>query len=339
LETPLYRESESPNNSYQIQPDNKDESVNPINHGNYERNQVPIFSTEIPVVSPQIISEELVNKLETPFYQEPESPNNSYQIQPDNKDESVNPINHGNYERNQVSIFSTEIPVVSPQIISEELVNKLETPLYRESESPNNSYQIQPDNKDESVNPINYGNYERNQVSIFSTENPLVSSQIISENTLLKKTANSLQKPFPTIEIKQQNFDPSSPLIPIVTTQIVRDRNNFKQNNQNITSLPLVSIIPHTNSHINSQSLPLSLVKSSTPATHINPQTNLSNTNSSSPKIITNPVLTTKQTSIATAAKPTNQNSNIEIETIASKVERKIMRRLVIESERRGRIR
>lgn len=316
-------------------------------------NKTSTFSTEIPIVLPQILYGKLLNTSAIPLSLDTQSSSNNQIEQKNNQIESINLANNSfsdGTSHNQPDISSPNIPVVSSQIINEQLLNTSEPLFSHEVISSRDNQNYQPSNQN--IKPLNLiknnAINQNKQTDTSSTDIPIVPPQIISQNTLLQESLTTSQKRLPRIQIQQQIQQQSFPApssstpivnpsntVAIVTTQIVRDRDSSKENRQNINSLPIVSTLPHPNSQL----LPLSLVKVSTPSTHINPQTNLPNTNSSpSSKIITNSELT-KQTSNFTTTNPTNQSSNIDIDTIATQVERKIMRRLVIESERRGKIR
>jgi hypothetical protein len=252
---------------------------------------------------------------------------------------------------NQTSISSSEIPIVSPQITSEAFTNISEVPLQAKynSSSPNYQAQSGSENTQPLINhSVNNNISDRNQqTDVSSSKIPIVSPQLISNNSSFTEILNISEQSLPTIQLKQQNFSQPSPSISIVhplntvpiTAQPLQNRKNLINNHQNITPLPLVPTIPSANSTLISQPLPLSLTKSPVLSNHTNNQTHSSNPNPfPSPKIITNSELT-KQTSISTTTNHTNQNSNLDIDTIATQVERKIMRRIVIESERRGKIR
>ncbi|NES73544.1 MAG: hypothetical protein F6K24_54310 [Okeania sp. SIO2D1] len=118
----------------------------------------------------------------------------------------------------------------------------------------------------------------------------------------------------------------------------------IKTSNSNQKKYPLTTpITSPINSKLKSQPLPLYLGKNRPLSNSISQQPNLSNQNptgantnfSSSPKIYANPSPPT-ETSVSTMAN--KSNSKIDVDAIANKVERKLMRRLVIESERRGKI-
>ena len=296
-------------------------------------------TADIPVVSPQPISEELVNSSSMPLQAKFIEPQNSSAT-------GVEP-------NVQTSIFSSDIPVVSPQLISEKFVNSSSMPLAEElttrSELPLPIIQAKKQNSDLSssslpmVNPLNaFGSLKQPQKDInYSTKR------------------NSI-KP---INLKSQS---SFNNLPIVTTQPLISQVNFTEkkipmsrdspNSQNTSFHISKSEIPPINRHqmiyplitpitspMNSQlqSQPLPLATNTSNSNTIGQEHNNSkqtgiktNTNSfSSPRILANPAPKT-ETYVSPMAN--GLNSKIDVDAIANKVERKIMRRLVIESERRG---
>ena len=296
-------------------------------------------AADIPVVSPQPISEELVNSSSMPLQARFIEPQNSSAT-------GVEP-------NVQTSIFSSDIPVVSPQLISEKFVNSSSMPLAEElttrSELPLPIIQAKKQNSDLSssslpmVNPLNaFGSLKQPQKDInYSTKR------------------NSI-KP---INLKSQS---SFNNLPIVTTQPLISQVNFTEkkipmsrdspNSQNTSFHISKSEIPPINRHqmiyplitpitspMNSQlqSQPLPLATNTSNSNTIGQEHNNSkqtgiktNTNSfSSPRILANPAPKT-ETYVSPMAN--GLNSKIDVDAIANKVERKIMRRLVIESERRG---
>ncbi|GGA02117.1 hypothetical protein CYANOKiyG1_14090 [Okeania sp. KiyG1] len=379
-----------------------------------EINQTSISPSEISVVSPQPISEELANTSEMPLQGKFIDSSTTSQLNPNisstSSQEETKIIN-------QTSISPSEKPIVSPQPISEELANISEMPLQGKFIDSSTTSQLNPNisstSSQEETKIIN-------QTSISPSEKPIVSPQPISEelaNTsempLRQEFTSISEQPLPIIKAKQQNsfLSPSSlpvvdPLNTLVPLKILQQNNNYstqinsiKQNNleSQISSnkLPIVNakpliyevnlteeerslakdapnyqnqslnisnsqiqlsnsnqnIYPLTtpitspiNSKLKSQPLPLYVGKNKQLSNSISQQPNLSNQNqigantnsSSSPKIYANPSFPT-ETSVSTMAN--QSNSKIDIDAIANKVERKLMRRLVIESERRGKSR
>ena len=296
-------------------------------------------AADIPVVSPQPISEELVNSSSMPLQAKFIEPQNSSAT-------GVEP-------NVQTSIFSSDIPVVSPQLISEKFVNSSSMPLAEElttrSELPLPIIQAKKQNSDLSssslpmVNPLNaFGSLKQPQKDInYSTK----------------------RKSIKPINLKSQS---SFNNLPIVTTQPLISQVNFTEkkipmsrdspNSQNTSFHISKSEIPPSNRHqmiyplitpitspMNSQlqSQPLPLATNTSNSNTIGQEHNNSkqtgiktNTNSfSSPRILANPAPKT-ETYVSPMAN--GLNSKIDVDAIANKVERKIMRRLVIESERRG---
>ena len=294
---------------------------------------------DIPVVSPQPISEELVNSSSMPLQAKFIEPQNSSAT-------GVEP-------NVQTSIFSSDIPVVSPQLISEKFVNSSSMPLAEElttrSELPLPIIQAKKQNSDLSssslpmVNPLNaFGSLKQPQKDInYSTK----------------------RKSIKPINLKSQS---SFNNLPIVTTQPLISQVNFTEkkipmsrdspNSQNTSFHISKSEIPPSNRHqmiyplitpitspMNSQlqSQPLPLATNTSNSNTIGQEHNNSkqtgiktNTNSfSSPRLLANPAPKT-ETYVSPMAN--GLNSKIDVDAIANKVERKIMRRLVIESERRG---
>ena len=296
-------------------------------------------AADIPVVSPQPISEELVNSSSMPLQ--------ARFIEPQNSSAT------GIEPNVQTSIFSSDIPVVSPQLISEKFVNSSSMPLAEElttrSELPLPIIQAKKQNSDLSssslpmVNPLNaFGSLKQPQKDInYSTK----------------------RKSIKPINLKSQS---SFNNLPIVTTQPLISQVNFTEkkipmsrdspNSQNTSFHISKSEIPPSNRHqmiyplitpitspMNSQlqSQPLPLATNTSNSNTIGQEHNNSkqtgiktNTNSfSSPRLLANPAPKT-ETYVSPMAN--GLNSKIDVDAIANKVERKIMRRLVIESERRG---
>ncbi|MEM1167728.1 MAG: hypothetical protein AAGJ08_01200 [Cyanobacteria bacterium P01_H01_bin.35] len=318
-------------------------------------NQRSISSSEIPLVSPRPISEELAKTSEMPLQGKFIDSSNSSELNPNISSTSSQ---QETKIINQTSISPSEIPAVSPQPISEKLANTSEMPLRQEftsiSEQPLPIIKAKQQNS--SLSP-----------SSLTLVNPL--------NTLVPikqpQQDNNYSTKINTIKQKNLESQISSNKLPIVTTQPLTSQVNFAENeksfardelnyqnqsfnisnsqtkpnntNQNIYPLttPVTSPI---NSKFKSQPLPLYNSKNTQLSNSINQQPNISNQNpigantnsSSSPKIYANPSPPT-ETSVSTMAN--QSNSKIDIDAIANKVERKLMRRLVIESERRGKSR
>ena len=357
-------------------------------------------AADIPVVSPQPISEELVNSSSMPLQAKFIEPQNSSAtgIDPNVQIESSSRVEG---EKILNSTTAADIPVVSAQPISEELVNSSSMPLQAKFIEPQNSSAT-------GVEP-------NVQTSIFSSDIPVVSPQLISEKfvnsssmPLAEELTTRSELPLPIIPAKKQNSDLSSsslpmvnPLnafgslkqpqkdinystkrksikpinlksqssfnnLPIVTTQPLISQVNFTEkkipmlrdspNSQNTSFHISKSEIPPSNRHqmiyplitpitspMNSQlqSQPLPLATNTSNSNTIGQEHNNSkqtgiktNTNSfSSPRILAN---LAPKTETYVSPMANGLNSKIDVDAIANKVERKIMRRLVIESERRG---
>ncbi|WP_426589792.1 hypothetical protein [Dapis sp. BLCC M229] len=378
-----------------------------------ETNQTSISPSEISVVSPQPISEELANTSEMPLeakFIDSSTPQFNQNTSSASSQEETKIIN-------QTAISPSERLRVSSQI-SEDLSNHTSSmPLeakFIDSSTPQFNQNTSSASSQEETKIIN-------QTAISPSERLRVSSQPIAEDLsnhtssmpLGQEFTSISEKPLPIIKAKQQNSSLSlSPLsivnplntlvplkqlqqdnnhstkinsikqknlepeissnkFPIVMTQPLTYKVNFAKNetlfarnepndqnqsfnisnsqtkssNSNQKNYPLTTpLISPVRSKLKSQPLPLYVAKKMPLSNSINQQANLSNQNiigentsfSSSQKIYANPSLPT-QTSVSTME---NQaNSKIDIDAIANKVERKLMRRLVIESERRGKIR
>ena len=142
---------------------------------------------------------------------------------------------------------------------------------------------------------------------------------------------------------KQENLGTEIYLtnLPIVTAQPVREIsfNRNYSNYQNNHHLPVVTITPSINTPEKNQPLALTKNYSSSPITSTQP--NLSNNISSSlPKVLPLPSPPAETIVSPLANQSNSQNlKKIDVDTIVNQVERKLMRRLVIESERRGKTR
>ncbi|NET46334.1 hypothetical protein [Okeania sp. SIO2B3] len=318
-------------------------------------NQTSTSPSEIPLVSPQPISEELAKSSEMPLQGKFIDSSNISEL---NSNISSSSSQQETERINQTSISSSEIPVVSPQPISEELAKISEMPLRQEFTSI-------------SEQPLPIIKAKQQNSSLSPSSLPLVNPL----NTLvpLKQPQQDDNYSTQINSIKQKNLESqiSSQKLPIVTTQPLTSQVNFaekeisfardelnyqnqsfnisnsqtKPNNTNQNIYPLTTpVISPINSKLKSQPLPLYNSKNTQLSNSINQQPNISNqnsiganTNSSSfPKIYANPSPPT-ETSVSTMAN--KSNSKIDIDAIANKVERKLMRRLVIESERRGKSR
>ena len=334
-------------------------NLNPPSLSNKDEISTINSSSEIPLVSSQTISEGLTDKeqmvlpdklrdseiaIVNPSPLNPNSPSLS------NKDETNT--------TNSTSTSPSEIPLVSPQPISEELVQ-------------NEALSLVPEIKTISEQPASISP-ARQKSSLSSSSIPVVNplnnlvipTQKQQDNDYLDKSGS----------IKNKNLEVQiySPKVPIVTVKsldssvnltdesisfssktanyqnqfpnIDKSQINRSNSDQNIGRLPIVPVTSQINSKLKSQSLPLLLAKNTPLPNNINQKANLSNQNpmlsnansASSTKIISHSSFPT-DSSVTSMAN--QSNSNIDLDTIASQVERKLMRRLVIESERRGKIR
>ena len=325
-----------------------------------EINQTSTSDSEIPIVSPQSISEELAKTSEMPLpakFIDSITPSanpsqlNANTPSPSSQDEMTT--------INQTSTSDSEIPIVSPQSISEELPEGGEMPLFQEftntSQQPLAIIQTKPQNSSRSpsslpvVNPVtslaspkqtqpdNYSSEKSSSIKyknlvtpISSTNLPVVTAQPLNAQINLTQEEISFAINLPNYQ--NQSLHISNPRI------------NQNNNNQSISSLPIVPITYPNNFTSKPQFLPLYVANNSPSTNSINHQPNLlqqnptlSNTNSSSsPRIFASPSSPT-ETSVSTMAN--QSNSKINVDAIANQVERKLMRRLVIESERRGKMR
>ena len=296
-------------------------------------------AADIPVISPQPISEELVNSSSMPLQARFIEPQNSSAT-------GVEP-------NVQTSIFSSDIPVVSPQLISEKFVNSSSMPLAEElttrSELPLPIIQAKKQNSDLSssslpmVNPLNaFGSLKQPQKDInYSTKRnsikPINLKSQSSFNNLPIVTTQPLisQVNFTEKKIPMSRDSPNSQ-----NTSFHISKSEIPPSNRHQMIYPLITpITSPMNSQLQSQPLPLATNTSSSNTIgqeHNNSKQTGIKTNSnsfSSPRILANPAPKT-ETYVSPMAN--GLNSKIDVDAIANKVERKIMRRLVIESERRG---
>ncbi len=308
-----------------------------------------VFSSEIPVVSPQHITEQL--------------PHIGEMTLGDLTDSQIFPPNNAEFNLNHpsqpiidtTSVFSPKIPVVSPQSITEQLPRTAEMPSSQEFTSlpdtklPLIQAKLQNYSRPQVSLPIvnnlnNLADQQQTQTdNLSSTKHENLISQI-SSKTLPIVTAQPIN---PQVNLTKQeiSFALNSPAsqnkpVPTLDTQpvaISTPQINHKQNTFPLP-LPLVSVSSASNLSLKAQSLPLPGAKntpsskSNSQQSHLSNRNSISNTDSSSPPItFANPV-----SPIETSVSPIATQSNIDVDAIASQVERKLMRRLVIESERRG---
>ncbi|MBE8986493.1 hypothetical protein [Nostoc sp. LEGE 12450] len=298
-----------------------------------------IFSSEIPVVSPQPIAEQLPKTAEMTLADLIGS-----QASLPNSAESN--LNHPSQAiLDNTSIFSSEISVVSPQPIAEQSPDTREIPSSQEFTSfPDTTLPII---------QAKLQNYSRPQPSlpIVNNLNNLADQQMQADNyagnlSLIKRESQQLpivtaqplnpQANLPQQEIsfainslssqnQSEKFLNTQP-ITVSTSQI-----NQTNHKQNISSLPLVSVTSTSNPSLKAQSLPLPGAKTTPSSRSNSQQSNLSNRN-----LISNIDSSSPPITFASPVSPIANQSNIDVDAIASQVERKLMRRLVIESERRG---
>ncbi|MFW9259440.1 hypothetical protein [Nostoc sp. CALU 546] len=317
-------------------------------------NKTSISSSEVPVVSPQTIGEQLPKIAEMALV----DLTNSQTSLPNSAESNLNHPSQLNVDT--TSISSPKIPIVSPQSIAEklpqtaEMLSSQEFPNLPDVTLPIIQAKLQIDSRSQPSLPIvnelnnladqqetqadNYGDNissvkHENLISQSSSKQlPIVTAQPLTTQVNLKKQKISFAINSPTFQNK-----PATTLnkqsVTISTSQI-----NQSNHKQNISPLPIVSVTSPSNSSLKTESLPLPIAKA-TPSSKSNSQqsnlpnrNSISNTDSSSPpRSFASPVSPTE-----TSVSPIATQSNIDVDAIASQVERKLMRRLVIESERRG---
>ncbi|MFB2772421.1 hypothetical protein ACE1AT_24525 [Pelatocladus sp. BLCC-F211] len=322
--------------------------------------QHSISSSEIPVVTPQAISDELTKTSEMPLQAKFTDSQTSSSL---NTNIPSTPILDA--EINTTSISSSESSIVFPQVISEELVKTSEMPFAQEyvniSQQPLPIIQAKLPNS--SISPLSLpvvhnlhtlDSSKQTQINNYSQNLELIKQQILESNfvstSLPIVTAQSPNYPAnlsnerisSAIALPIYQNQPTS-IINKLSSDTYNPEINQNHHNQNISPLTHIYVTSPINPPLQSQSLPLPLVKTTPSSRSISQQPNLSNQNpkvsttdylSSPPKIFSSP-LSTPETSIS----PIATQSNIDVDSIANQVERKLMRRLVIESERRGKIR
>ena len=319
-------------------------------------------SSEIPVISSQPTSEQLTENGEMPLQSNTKNENTSIpiiQLKSDNSQSStIKSVNNITVSGNktdlsnsslsdnitpslglenkikETSTSSSEIPIISSQPTSEQLTENREMPLLQEFISTSQE-QL----------PI---------VQIKQEKSDLLSSHLPVTNPLNTSTS-SKQNQQEKKHSKKENLvtDTSLNNLPIVTTQPSTDNSTYKNNstkkeisinrkssNSQNNHLPVVPITSSIKTPEQNQSLPLTK-NTSLPQIITNSQPNLSNNSSSPPKVLTNPSSPTETiiSPLANQSNSTNSKTDIDVDTIVNQVERKLMRRLVIESERRGKTR
>ena len=297
-------------------------------------NQTSSSSSEIPIISPQPISEEISQTTAMPLQAKlSDRETSSANPSPLNLDTPSPQQEIKNL--NQTSSSSSENLVVSPQPIFQKLPKNEELSLRREkklrsiSEQPLLIIQAKQKNNDYSEN-ISSIKSSQKLAQISATNFPIVNAQSLTSKVNFTENKIFLAKKIPNYQDDYLK----------ISTNI--SQGEIKKNNpkKNINSLPLVSVKSPSNSTLKSQSSNLILAKN-TSSNSITNQDDLLNQNKktsnvdaySSPRIVSNSSLPT-ETTVSTMTNKTN--SKIDIERIASQIERKLMRRLVIENERRG---
>ncbi|MDJ0800364.1 MAG: hypothetical protein QNJ51_26745 [Calothrix sp. MO_167.B12] len=169
---------------------------------------------------------------------------------------------------NQTSISPSQIPVVSSQAISEQITETGEIPLQSNIKNENNSVpliQRKLDNSQsstiqsvdniknsENITPVlglESQNNQINQTSVSSSQIPVVSSQVISEQLretgempLLQDFISSSQQ-LPIVQIKQQNSNLSSSHLPVAShLPVTNPLNTFTQQRVRTKKLSLKPI-------------------------------------------------------------------------------------------------
>ncbi len=304
-----------------------------------------ISSSEIPVVSPQFIVEDLPKTSQMPL------PANLTNSQISISESNLNPSSQPILEVSQTIDKNYGLKTYTPH------------PLRASARRTLSSTGGTPAQK--------YHPLRENHVS--SSEIPVISPQPITEDLpqtkeilSLQEFANISDESLPIIQAKLQNYSPSQSFLPIAddlntsvsskqTSQddYVENENfssqlyaikspNYQNQSEttrnkqtvNISPLPLISVTSSTNPSLKPYSLPLPLAKTTSSSRSISQQPNLnrnsgSNTDSSTPR-----TLSPTETSVSPIK--TQSKVEIDVDSIASQVERKLMRKLVIESERRG---
>ena len=324
---------------------------------NREENFQPIVSQNKPSVP--LIQRKVDSSQALPVQTETIAFQNSTDLSNSNFSDGANPSLPLETQINQTFDSSSEIPVVSPQFTSKELPENWEMPLLQEftknSQQPLPIIQTKQQNSSRSpsslpvVNPLNTSaspkqtqpdNYSSSKSSSIKYEN-LVTP--IPSTNLPIVTVQPLNAQVNLTE-EEISFAINSPNYQNQSLHISNPQINQNNNNKSTSYLPIVPVTSPNNSTSKPQSLPLFVANNSPSANSINHQPNLSqqnptvsNTNSSSsPRIFASPSSPT-ETYVSTIAK--QSNLNVDVDTIANQVERKLMRRLVIESERRGKTR
>ena len=328
-----------PNSSFLEETPSTSEQISVINQNSDS-------TTELPLVSPSTISDQLESREQLPLQAKlPESqevPADSSPLNPPPRNSDLRSHLDGVSSINQKSDSTTELPLVSPSTISDQLESREQLPL--QAKLPE-SQEVPADSSP--LNPPPRNSDLRSHLDEVTSINPTATST--SELPLVQELTSTSPQPLPIIQAKQQNSTPSPTSVPIVNplntliTPKQTQKNYQNSSYQNIEPLPIVfATSPQVNSSSQTRSLPLSLVNNSPLSNSTSQKPSLSSQNSrvsnanasSSPKIFASSLPPTQTFVSAKETKP-----QIDLDAISSKVERKIMRRLVIESERRGKIR
>ncbi|MCP6760382.1 MAG: hypothetical protein NHB32_16950 [Fischerella sp. CENA71] len=301
-------------------------------------NETSISSSEIPAVSPQVIAEELAQISEMPLQGKFTDSKTASSL---NTNIPSTPILDAVI--NETSNSSSEMPIVSPQVIAEELTITSEIPFAQEDVSiseqslPIIQAKLLNSSLSSSLPLVNnlhtFDSPQQTQKKHYSGNFELIKRQILESNTAYTN--------FPIVTAQSPNSQ--AKLSNQKTSLVNNSPINQNHHNQNISPLTQISVTSPINPPLKPQSSPLPLAKTTPSSRSISQQPTLSNQNSrasttdslSSPPRTFASSLSTPETSIS----PIATQSNIDVDSIANQVERKLMRRLVIESERRGKIR
>jgi hypothetical protein len=214
---------------------------------------------------------------------------------------------------------------ISNQFISEELATNQEFTLVKQITSSEQSQDIIQAKQENSsslpvVNPLNTIAIPKTEQNYNYSENlnSIKTDNIVSQTTSTNYPIVTPQPLTSQVHVTDEEIS--------LTPSFNTSESHYNSDNN------IVSVISPIISTVKPQALPLYLAKSPPLSTSINQQSNFSNTASSAKNLPTS--VLPKETELSPIA---NQaNSNIDVDIIANQVERKLMRRLVIESERRG---
>ena len=311
-----------------------DEIQSPTSKIQINQTSISSSSSENRVVVPEVTSQDLVKTEQMPLPVKFTDSKTSSLLNPNIPFQQ---ISDGVTKINQTSISSLENPVNKPfPIIQAKLQNSFVSPSFPIVNHLNTLVSPKQTQQNKQHN-----NYPEDQDS---TKQAKLVSQISSTNLPIvtaKNQNSSVNLTQEEISFSTTSPNPQKQPASILKTKPAHISNQINQSNNNISSLPFISVTSQISSSLKPHSLPLPLANSPSLRSSIR-QPNLSNRNSivsntessSPPPTILSSPLSTKATSSQEATQ-----SNIDVDTIASQVERKLMRRLVIESERRGKIR